>query len=453
MEQSRILLIGERQGPFRTCRFGETLNLAEFGAAFWYLEAIHVEWQHHGVRSTVARLPELIEWIRKGNTLVIVGDPGNPTTTYSDGPKQVRFDILKCEIFRDVRFKTTSGSLVEFSGPESLTELATLAGWLSYDVILESKEILPLFRVSTVIRGETQIVGGYKKLGNGIVVFIPPLAHTQPQSPEFFFYHMRTARILEALKQPAIAERPDWFNNFQTSDEHRLGQAIEEARGRISEIEEYILKIENDRRREQSEKILFTATGDALVSAVAEALRELGFRVVEGPKQRADLIIWDGFRLAALEVKGLEGGAREKNIGQVNRWKADVAVALSCISEESSADTEIAAYQAILVELGVSNLQSPEMPDCKGIVILNTHRKLPLDARPESFGQPVTKVATRSDVCALTGLQLFSILREVREDASRTKEISDKLFSTNGLLAEGTAWQKHLLQHGERISK
>ena len=433
--------------------FGETLNLAEFGAAFWYLEKIHTEWQHHGVRSTIARLPELIEWIKKGNTLVVVGDPGNPTTTYSDGPKQVQFDILKCEIFRDVRFKTTSGSLVEFNGPESLTELATLASWLSYDVILESKEILPLFRVSTVNRGETQIVGGYKKLGNGIVVFIPPLADTQPQSPEFFFYHMRTAGILEALKQPELAERPGWFNNFQTREEHRLGQAVDEARGRINDIEEYILKIESDRRREQSEKVLFTATGDALVTAVAEAFRKLGFRVVEGPKQRADLIIWDGFRLAALEVKGLEGGAREKNIGQVNRWKADVAVALSCVSEGTSTDTEIAAYQAILIELGISTLHSPEMPDCKGIVVLNTHRKLPLNERPESFGQPVTKVATRSDVCALTALQLFSILQEVRDDASRTEEISDKLFSTHGLLDEGAAWQKHLLQHGERVSK
>jgi hypothetical protein len=213
-------------------------------------------------------------------------------------------------------------------------------------------------------------------------------------------------------------------------------------------LEAQIVKLQHNRHAERLEKNLFTSTGDVFANAVAEALRELGFGVVEGPKQRADLIAWDGTHLAALEVKGLEGGAREKNIGQVKRWTADVSVALSSMPDEVATDTEIKAYQAKLAELGVATYQLEEPLDCKGIVILNTYRKIPINDRLEGFGEPVTKVAVRSSVCALTGLQLFLILREIRADPSKKETITKKLFSTNGLLDEGLSWEPHLIKNG-----
>jgi hypothetical protein len=145
-------------------------------------------------------------------------------------------------------------------------------------------------------------------------------------------------------------------------------------------------------------------------------------------------------------VKGLDGGAREKNIGQVKRWTADISVALSSMPDEVAADTEIMTYQAKLGELGVSTSQTGEPLDCKGIVILNTFRKTPVNERPEAFGEPVRKVVVRSGVCALTGLQLFVLLQEIRADPSKKKTIIEKLFSTNGLLDEGLSWEPHLLQ-------
>ncbi len=321
-------MIGQA-GPFRTSLFGDPPNLAEFGAVIWYPKSIGAEWQQAGARSTPERLSKLLEWIKKGNTLVIVGAPKHSTGTYIKDAKQYNVDILKSEIFEGVNFRPTSGFLMEYNGPPSLADVfSPFVNLLSYDAILESKDIVPLFRVSTALGEENQIVGGYKKLGNGIVVLVPPLTDPQIQSVEFHMYHLRAASMLEALKSPATYDQPDWLPNFQTRKEKMLAQEISDAQARVGELQTQIAKLERNRQIEQLGKNLFTSTGDVFATAVADALRELGFGIVDGPKQRADLIAWDGTRLAALEVKGLEAGAREKNIGQVKRWTADISVAL-----------------------------------------------------------------------------------------------------------------------------
>src|SRR5438128_2443736 len=171
MDQSRILLIGQ-SGPFRASRFGDPPNLAEFGAVIWYPKQIGDEWHKFGARQTAEQLPKLIEWIKKGNTLVIVGAaPENSTATYFFNGKEHKIDILTNEIFRGLNFRSTSGFLIEYHGPKILTEeLSAFASLLSYDAILEAKDLTPLFRVSTALSGDDQLVGAYRRLGNGIVV-------------------------------------------------------------------------------------------------------------------------------------------------------------------------------------------------------------------------------------------------------------------------------------------
>ena len=151
MDQSRILMIGQA-GSFRTSLFGNPPNLAEFGAVIWYPKSIIVEWQQSGAGSTPERLSKLLEWIKKGNTLVIVGAPKYTTGTYIKDTKQYNIDILKSEIFEGVAFRATSGFLIEYNGPQSLADaISPFANLLSYDAILESKDLVPLFRVSTAL--------------------------------------------------------------------------------------------------------------------------------------------------------------------------------------------------------------------------------------------------------------------------------------------------------------
>lgn len=448
MDKSRILLIG-RKGPFRTSSFNEPPNLAEFNAIIWHPDSLTKELQAGSGGSARKRMFELIDWIKQGNLLIIVGAPPEELiASYVEDRIQCRVDLRKGELFSNVSFKRTSGHLVEYCGPDNLaTYLSGLTQLVAYDAILTGNNLFPLFQVSIPSKSETQLVGAYRKLEDGVIVYAPILRpdiqdlHIAPA----YAYFLNLARVLEVQQNKPQDDLPDWVTTYQTQEERNINKAISEIHVEMREQKRALESYQVLFAKEQAAKTLFTSTGDTLVLAVAEGLRELGLAVVEGPKQRADLIAFDGTRLAALEVKGLEGGAREKNVGQVKRWTADLSVALSTPPDEVT-DTEIKAYQEKLTELAFDNDLTHRDTDCKGILILNTFRKLPLQERLESYPDPVSKIVTRSGVCALTGLQLFLLLQEMRTDPSKKKSFIDKLFTENGVLSEGLDWATYL-QH------
>jgi hypothetical protein len=182
-------------------------------------------------------------------------------------------------------------------------------------------------------------------------------------------------------------------------------------------------------------KLLYAGTGDDLVTVTASALRELGFRVTEGPKRRADLLVWDGKRLAAAEVKGLDGTARENNFRQAERWIAEVNAALTMAPAERKQDPELEQYAERLTELGLDLSSAVANVECRGLMIIATHRQMPLDQRPsESFPDPVVRLLSRSAVCALTGLDLYCFLQQARNNEIRRSEISKMLLAESGVV-------------------
>jgi hypothetical protein len=449
MDSDRILIVGH-PGPFRESEFWDPPNLAEFNAVIWYPKSPSSEVHGGHTVAVVGRFAEFADWIKEGHALVVIGAPIKDfKITYVQNNRHNTLDPLTTEIFRGVSFRHTSGTLIEYCEPDFLSNsFSPFVGSLSYDAVLNGNELVSLFRVSKPIPGSDQLVGAYKKLGKGLVVFLPPLTSANPRGADFYIYHLTAASILDLLRTPPQEELPAWAAHFQTPLEQDASQKFSGARGRIREIEAEIEKLQHGVDSEQSTKLLFTATGDVLTTAVAAGLRELGLKVVEGPKQRADLIACDGKRLAAIEVKGLEGPAREKNIGQVKRWTSDLSVARSLNHDDVADDSELVSYRNKLVELGVPLEQSADETDYKGIAILGTYRKMPLDQRPESFPDPVERVIVRSSVCALTGLQLFVLLRESRATPSLREEIINKLFETNGVLEDGRSWQAYLQKLG-----
>ena len=446
MDDNRVLIIGH-QGPFRLSQFWNPPNLGEFSSVIWYPKSLPSETQQGHARTIIRRFGELESWIKEGHSLVIIGAPvEDHVLTYVENNQRHGFDPLKAtEIFRDISFHQTSGTLTEYCGPTSLYEvLSQFSGSQSYDAVLPGKELIPLFRVSKSVPGSDQLVGAYRKFGDGVIVYLPPSLATNPKSGDFYIYHLAAASILDLLEAPAQEDEVDWLDYFQTASERIATESIRGARIEIKQIETKIASLQQGVSTERLSKLLFTASGDLFAAAVAAALRELGLIVIEGPRQRADLIAWDGRRLAAIEAKGLEGPAREKNVGQVNRWTADLTVALASDLDEIADDPDLVMYRNKLSELGISTDQSAGNIECKGIAILGTFRKIPLDERPESFDDPVLRVIVRSEVCALTGLQLFSLVHEVRATPSRGKQIIDELFETNGVLEAGRSWQTHL---------
>jgi hypothetical protein len=444
MDKERVLAIGIGAN-FRASTFCHPPNLAEFSAVIWHPKSIIGEWQQQAlVAVSVKRCLELTEWIKEGNVLVTVGAPPEHFKgQYIQNSRGVEFDFLKSELFSGISFRHTSGALVEYCGPDELSDLISrFADLARYDAVMAATDLTPLFRVSKPSISVDQVVGAYRKLGKGIVIFIPPLGKGDAQDYES--YYLAAASILELLREPAGEQTPDWLPQFQTPPEQDASQKISIARRNIQDIEAEIVKFNRQIFFEQSGKLLFTATGDAFVNAVAEALRELGLKVIEGPKQRADLIAWDGNRLAAIEAKGLEGAAREKNIGQVKRWTADISVARSSTNDDIAGDAELSIYQSKLLDLGVPLELPDDESECKGIAILGTFRKKPIDQRPEAFNDPVIRVIVRSGVCALTGLQLYTLVRDARANPSAREQIVNKLFATNGVLENGLTWQDYL---------
>jgi hypothetical protein len=93
-----------------------------------------------------------------------------------------------------------------------------------------------------------------------------------------------------------------------------------------------------------------------------------------GPRGRADLITYDGKRVGAIEAKGLEGGAKEANLRQTERWVADVRSALVATEDQKKADIDLAHYAERLVELDAPVGSEETTVECKGIMLIGTFR-------------------------------------------------------------------------------
>jgi hypothetical protein len=212
-------------------------------------------------------------------------------------------------------------------------------------------------------------------------------------------------------------------------------------RRKFKKLTNRVAELEAQIDRTRGLKSLFVGTGPTFEEAVAGALRELGLQVVEGPHPRADLLCTNGRRIAAVEAKGVDGGAKEEYVRQVMMWMPEVDAARSLTS--SATDAHLSGYAKQLERLDLSAVDESE--DCKGILVLGTFRQLPLDKRPQpDFPENPVAVMVRQDICALTGLQLFGLVMEVRANPERKEEINNALFETRGVLDRCRDWKRFL---------
>jgi hypothetical protein len=277
MDDNRVLIIGH-QGPFRLSQFWNPPNLGEFSSVIWYPKSLPSETQQGHARTIIRRFGELESWIKEGHSLVIIGAPvEDHVLTYVENNQRHGFDPLKAtEIFRDISFHQTSGTLTEYCGPTSLYEvLSQFSGSQSYDAVLPGKELIPLFRVSKSVPGSDQLVGAYRKFGDGVIVYLPPSLATNPKSGDFYIYHLAAASILDLLEAPAQEDEVDWLDYFQTASERIATESIRGARIEIKQIETKIASLQQGVSTERLSKLLFTASGDLFAAAVAAALRPL----------------------------------------------------------------------------------------------------------------------------------------------------------------------------------
>jgi hypothetical protein len=273
-----------------------------------------------------------------------------------------------------------------------------VAGLLNYSVVMEGQRLVPLLLVQPAVKTTTSaaVVGGYVRIGDGLVVFVP--AGQGPGQP----YWLALAQLPSLLRRDK-PEFPEWVDKFQTAAEVTAFDNIAAQKEQIKRLQAETAKLEIQTSDGRRLKQLFVGSGSNFEDAVAEALRELGLSVVPGPHPRADLLATDGKRIAAIEAKGIDGASREEHVRQVMMWMPDVDAAMSTALSGQIGDVDLGRYVEQLKLLPTDQLDRSS--DCKGILVIGTFRKLPLDQRAQQpdFPENVVRVIARQDVCALTG--------------------------------------------------
>ena len=448
MDQNRILLIGPGTSH-RSSRLIAATHLDEFNVVIWHPSTLLEEWKKFGLtektaKASEAQIAKLVAWAKRGNSLIIVDAPpssfkfGYVAGTSSETKK---YDPREADPFSGVQFTRAMGQLMELCGPDAAQDhMATMLPNLHYSAILQSKGLFPLLRVSRGRQGSDQLVGGFKRFDDGFIIYVPPVI-----DPDLYdHYHTILASLPECLST-GTQDVPAWVEDFQTNEEATARQKITQLEATIIENQKRISEQDAVVASAQSLKWLFAGSGDEFAGAVEKAFGELGVRVVKGPRHRADLLAYDGQRLAAIEAKGLEGGAKEANLRQTERWVADIRSALVATAEEKKADIDLASYSEKLIELGVPIGGEETTIECKGIMVIGGYRKTPISDRKEQvFPEPVARTINRSKVCALSGLQLLGLFLAAREDPRLTGKTIELLFSSNGVVNEATDWTKFL---------
>lgn len=209
---------------------------------------------------------------------------------------------------------------------------------------------------------------------------------------------------IESLRITGTEPPPPWLHRYRFAEDATTAQKItelEKEKDRIcAEIEEF------QKHNDVSDKWkrLLYASGDELEEQVMAAFSLLGFHVERGPEGRADIILQTDTQRAVVEVKGLNGSAAEKNAAQLEKW----------ISEE------------MLNGSGKA----------KGILVVNSHRQLPVDARTApSFPHQMVTFSTAREHCLVTSVQLLAMVRAVMEDGTCAPSITESLMRTNGTMS------------------
>jgi hypothetical protein len=447
-----LLVLGFPSAAFQSAGLLSDVNLFEYPAALWHVSSLHNELVtgSDGVRlgcleRLSERLDELMAWVRAGHKLIILFTPIRPIT-YRAGPLDANvFDLAEIAPFNLISLTATAGHRVEYCGPDSAAVAAAVFDdRLSYEAVLSGRNLKPLFRVRSAQRGREQIVAGYVDLGAGRIVFLPEcgLGDTAIEPDD---YRQQCARLAAAIRE-SNAQSPDWLSEYMTRAEAQAGQAIDELESKIRLARAQIDAQQIILDEAAGLKQLIVGTGESFTRAVTRALEELGFKVIPGPPSRADLLAEHGGRLLVIEAKGLDGPAREKNLRQAERWLADMRSALASSPDEEQNDVDISRYRAAAEELGLT-LTDDVRPDCYGAMVIGTFRRDPLTERiGASFPDPVARVVARSEIRALSGLDLLALVLEAREHPARIPEAVEKLFSTAGCVLDfGCPWPNFLI--------
>ena len=238
----------------------------------------------------------------------------------------------------------------------------------------------------------------------GRLVFLPPYTELAADA---------IGKILSACgKAPPCGEAPPpWAEGLSFAQADGLQARIAELETDASKIQDQIAKLDRQRDDILAHRRLLYAKGADLESAVAVALKTIGFaeaRQMGGPDQ-ADCIIdinTGGYLHGLVEVKGADGRTGERHISQCVKW----------VDKAHEADGKLS----------------------KGIFVPNQHRSAEYPGSTKDrlwFEQKEIEYAKMRDVCIIPSCALFEAVKKTLdgEAPDRTK-IAEKIAGTKGVL-------------------
>lgn len=243
--------------------------------------------------------------------------------------------------------------------------------------------------------GGTDVFGLYWAQQRGRILFLPP-----PRGDRRDEFAVALAHLLEALTGDTDERLPAWARTIVAPDERPLRATLDRLEGDRDTIDHEIAAARRMLHPLERRKVLFTGAGRSLVDAVSEAFWTLGCSVLQGPFGEADLVIEHAIGDMLALVVASDGQVDDDALTRLDGW--------------------------------IAALEKRTGRRSKGLLVINPHRHLPLDRRPE---QPAAlgDAAAALGHLIITGIDLFGLVLDTNEAASDKHAAVAALFQAKGV--------------------
>lgn len=394
------------------------------------------------------RRRELKALLERGGTLVVFlpapaawyVDTGERTYSGTGRGRQTTRVVASMELYAvfpfPLRAHPAQSSDLEVVGGEPFASF-----WRSIDGMMRAAAYLdePIGTPTLQIRGSNAIVGSIAKMASGTLILLPQDIlyedvdaavewsddedQTEPYPEDVRFLDALFELVREVRVGEGEFSQPDWSRSFiletESAELEKVKKAEAKAEKAIADADKANERLALIQRR----KTLFTGTGKAFETVVAEAFTALGFQVEEGLPGRADRIIrHPDLGPAVLEAKGKAKSAAEKDSAQLEKWASE--------------------YQ----------LEHEEA--AKPILVVNAFRDLPLLKRTQdAFPDQMLPYAEARGHCLVTGIQLLGAWLDAEREPSRAKEIATGVFKCVGRLGEFSDWRSFVAEPPQKTEE
>lgn len=167
--------------------------------------------QKHIYDHVAARMAQLVKWVERGHTLIVLGLEPAQFHVANIGAKEGFGDFPP---FDQIKLTQKSGSSIQAVPGREISDLLGSGYPAEYTVVMEGANLIPLLTVRATNRGtgRPDIVAGYLRIGDGLIVFAP--FAQGPGQP----YWIALERLPSVLRR-AKAEFPAWIDCFRTAFE------------------------------------------------------------------------------------------------------------------------------------------------------------------------------------------------------------------------------------------